>query len=99
MTWRRTGDKPLSEPVMTQFNDICMRQSASMNYARFTPNSRGTWDWLTTKNGQTRGYSGVGRQGRMFLLCYSPEGHKLHLDTRDNSGLLTIEIYKLYDHF
>ena len=21
MAWRRTGDKPLSEPLMTQFND------------------------------------------------------------------------------
>ena len=48
----------------------------------YIPNSRGTWDWLTTKNGQTRGYSGVGWQGRMFLLSYSPEGHKLLLDTR-----------------
>ena len=66
-----------------------MRNWASP-YARFSPNSRGTWDWLTTKNYQTRGYSGVGRQGRMFLLCYSPEGHKLLLNTRNNSGLLAI---------
>ena len=28
MAWCRTGDKPLSEPMMTQFN---MRHSASMN--------------------------------------------------------------------
>ena len=54
---------------------------------------------LRPKNGQTRGYSGVGRQGRMFLLCYSPEGHKLLLDTRNNSGLLAIEIDKLNDCF
>ena len=25
MAWRRTGDKPLSEPMMTQFIDACMR--------------------------------------------------------------------------
>ena len=54
---------------------------------------------LRPKNGQTRGYSGVGRQGRMFLLCYSPEGDKLLLDTRNNSGLLAIEIDKLHDRF
>ena len=31
MTWRRTGDKPLSEPMMTQFTDAYMRHSASMS--------------------------------------------------------------------
>ena len=70
--------------------------------ARFTPNSRGTWNWPTTekKNHRTRGYSGVGRQGRMFLLCYSPEGHKLLLTTEyNNSVLLAIEIDKLHDRF
>ena len=30
MAWRRTGDKPLSEPMMTQFNDAYMRHPASM---------------------------------------------------------------------
>ena len=30
MAWRRTGDKPLSEPILTQFNDAYMRHSASM---------------------------------------------------------------------
>ena len=29
MAWRRTGDKPLSEPMMTHFNDAYMRHSAS----------------------------------------------------------------------
>ena len=29
MAWRRTGDKPLSESMMTQFNDAYMRHSAS----------------------------------------------------------------------
>ena len=67
--------------------------------ARFSRNSRGTYYWLTTKNDQTRAYSGVGRQGRMFLLCYSPEGHKLLLNNRNNSGLLATEIDKLYDRF
>ena len=52
---------------------------------------------LQPKNDQTRGYSGVGRQGRMFLLCYSPEGHKLLLNTRNNSGLLATEIDKPHD--
>ena len=54
---------------------------------------------LRPKNGQTRGYLGVGRHGRMSLLCYSPEVHKLLLDTRNNSGLLAIEIDKLHDRF
>ena len=31
MAWRRPGDKPLSEPMMTQFNDAYMRHSASMS--------------------------------------------------------------------
>ena len=31
MAWRRIGDKPLSEPMMTQFNDAYMRHSASMS--------------------------------------------------------------------
>ena len=30
MAWHRTGDKPLTEPMMTQFNDAYMRHSASM---------------------------------------------------------------------
>ena len=30
MAWRRTGDKPLSEPMMTQFTDAYMSHSASM---------------------------------------------------------------------
>ena len=25
MAWRRTGDKPLPEPMMTQFTDVYMR--------------------------------------------------------------------------
>ena len=54
---------------------------------------------LLQKNGQTRGYSGVGWQGRVFLLCYSQEGHKLLLNTRNNSGLLAIEIDKPQDSF
>ena len=54
---------------------------------------------LRPKNDQTRGYSGVGRQGRMFLLCYSREGHKLLLNTRNNSGSLATEIDKLHDRF
>ena len=32
MAWRRTGDKPLSEPMMTQSNDAYMRHSASMSW-------------------------------------------------------------------
>ena len=33
----------------------------------------------------------------MLLLCYSPDGHKLLLNTRNNSDLLAIEIDKLHD--
>ena len=62
-----------------------------------TPEGLGTD--LRQKNDQTRGYSAVGRQGRMFLLCYSPEGHKLLLNTSNYSGLLVIEIDKLHDRF
>ena len=39
MAWRRPGDKPLSKPMMTQFNDIYIRHSASMSY-RWSPNTR-----------------------------------------------------------
>ena len=31
MAWRRTGDKQISEPMMTQFNDAYMRYSASLS--------------------------------------------------------------------
>ena len=31
MAWHRTSDKPLSEPMMTQFSDAYMRHSASMS--------------------------------------------------------------------
>ena len=62
-----------------------------------TPEGLGTD--LRPKNGHTRGYSGVGKQGRMFLLSYSPKGHMLLLNTRNNSGLLAIEIDELHDRF
>ena len=29
--WHRSGDKPLSEPIMAQFTNAHMRQSVSMN--------------------------------------------------------------------
>ena len=32
MAWRWTGDKPLSEPMMTQFNNAYMRHFASIHY-------------------------------------------------------------------
>ena len=54
---------------------------------------------LRPKKYQARGFSGVGRQGHMFRLCYSIEGHKLLLNTRNNSGLLATEIDKLHDRF
>ena len=31
MAWRRSGDKPLSEPTMALFTDVYMRHSASMS--------------------------------------------------------------------
>ena len=31
MAWHLTGDKPSSEPMMTQFNDVYMHHSASMS--------------------------------------------------------------------
>ena len=55
---------------------------------------------LQPKYRQTRGYSGVGgRQGRILLVCYSPECQKLLLNIRNNSGRLAIEIDKLHDCF
>ena len=30
MAWRLLGAKPLSEPMMTRFNNVCMRHSASI---------------------------------------------------------------------
>ena len=32
MSWHRPGDKPLSEAMMTQFNDAYMRHSDSVSY-------------------------------------------------------------------
>ena len=49
---------------------------------------------LRPKNGQTHSYLGVGCQGRMFLRCHSAEGHNLLLNTRNNYGMLAIEINK-----
>ena len=37
--------------------------------------------------------------GKMFLLCYSPEDHRLFLNTRNNSTLLAIEIDMLQNRF
>ena len=48
-----------------------------------TPEGLGTD--LQPKHGQTCGYLGVGGQDCMFLQCYSPEGHKLLLNTLNNS--------------
>ena len=31
MNWRRTGDKPLPEPMMTQFTDVYMRHYGEMS--------------------------------------------------------------------
>ena len=31
MAWRRPGDKPLSEPMLTQFIDACMRHKGEMS--------------------------------------------------------------------
>ena len=63
----------------------------------WTPEGLGTDLW--PKNDQSRGYWRVGRQGRMFLLCYSPEGRKLLLNTCNNLGLLAIEIDKVHNRF
>ena len=34
MAWRRTGDKPLSEPILTQFSDKRMRHQGEMNLVK-----------------------------------------------------------------
>ena len=33
MAWRRTGDKPLHEPIMAQFADAYMRHLGKMSYS------------------------------------------------------------------
>ena len=38
MAWRRTGDKPLPEPMITQFTDAYMRHQVEM--------SQDYWDFL-----------------------------------------------------
>ena len=48
MAWRRTGDKPLSEPMMPKFNDAYMRHSASMS---LHPKSKSYYLCITWKNG------------------------------------------------
>ena len=75
----------------------CCEYSGVMLGLHWTPEELRTD--LRPKNYQTRGNSGVGQQGRMFLLCYSPEGHKLLLNTRNDSGLLATEIDKLHDRY
>ena len=32
MAWRRTGDKPLSEPMLNQFTDAYMRHQREISY-------------------------------------------------------------------
>ena len=49
---------------------------------------------LQPKKWPNRGNPGVCRQSSMFLPCYSQEGPKLLLNTRNNSGLRAIEIDK-----
>ena len=36
MAWRRTGDKPLPEPMLTQFTDAYMRHSGDMSLSCMT---------------------------------------------------------------
>ena len=43
MAWRQTGDKPLSEPMMTQFNDAYMRHTASVNSSMILSPIELTW--------------------------------------------------------
>ena len=84
--------------LFQQFCSVFVANKHTAN-AGLSTTSLGTWDWLTTKNDQTRSYSGGGRQGRMFLLCLSPEGHNLLLNTRGYSGLLAMEINKFHHRF
>ena len=37
MAWRRTGDKPLPEPMLTQFTDAYMRHYGEMSYTKVKP--------------------------------------------------------------
>ena len=56
-----TGDKPLSEPMMTQFNDACMRHSASMSWL-ISPrlNRRQAIIWTNDDPVQRRMYASLG---------------------------------------
>ena len=42
MAWRRTGDEPLSEPMMSWLTDACMHYSTSMVSILY-----GEWIWYT----------------------------------------------------
>ena len=51
------------------------------------------------KNGQNSSYSGVDRHDHKFLICCSPEGHKLFPNIRSNSGVHAIEFDKFHGRF
>ena len=63
-------------------------------------NPEGLESDLRTKICQNSISSGVGRQHLKFLLhvCYLSEGRKLLMNTRNNSGGLTITRHKFPDH-
>ena len=94
--------KPLLETMLTnhQRGLVVFTWRQFQIYARFyTKFLKDLGLTFDKKNGQTRGYLGVGRQGRMYLLRNSPEDHKLLLNTRNNPGLLAIETDMLRDRF
>ena len=59
MAWRRIGDKPLSEPIMTQFTDAYMRYW-------------GGWVKLMGKLASTSQGKTKQMQVNHFTLCYIP---------------------------
>ena len=60
-------------------------------------NPEGPESDLRTKIGQNGISSGVGLQYLKLLLCYLPEGRKLLLNTRNNTGGLAIARHKFPD--
>ena len=42
MSWRRIGDKPLSEPMLTRFTEACIRDQGEMSVMQLLVSARDT---------------------------------------------------------
>ena len=72
---------------------VCSSYVTHQGLALLTLSWDKNWDSHSLVNGYPSFYP------RIALVAPSPEGHKLLLNTRNNSGLLAIGIDKLHDRF